>query len=49
MDVVVQLADGRYLNVEIQKIGYRFPAECTDAIWMTSSCVSIITSSGKGA
>ncbi|MCI5730595.1 MAG: Rpn family recombination-promoting nuclease/putative transposase, partial [Eubacterium sp.] len=30
MDVVVQLADGRYLNVEMQKIGYRFPAERTD-------------------
>jgi hypothetical protein len=27
MDMVVQLADGSYLNVEIQKIGYAFPGE----------------------
>lgn len=30
MDVVVRLRDGRFLNVEMQKIGYRFPAERTD-------------------
>jgi hypothetical protein len=27
MDMVVQLSDGSYLNVEIQKIGYAFPGE----------------------
>lgn len=30
MDVVVRLRDGRFLNVEMQKIGYQFPAERTD-------------------
>ena len=27
MDIVVQLADGSITNVEVQKIGYRFPGE----------------------
>ena len=30
MDIVVKLADGSLVDVEMQKIGYRFPAERTD-------------------
>lgn len=30
MDLVIELEDGRLLNVEMQKIGYKFPAERTD-------------------
>ena len=30
MDVVVKLKDGRLINVEMQKIGYQFPAQRTD-------------------
>lgn len=30
MDVVVELEDGSLLNIEMQKVGYNFPAERTD-------------------
>ena len=30
MDALVQLDDGTYANVEMQKIGYNFPLETTD-------------------
>lgn len=41
MDIVVQLSDGSIANLEIQKIGYKFPGERTPAIPQICCCGSI--------
>ena len=40
-DIVVRLEDGSLANLEIQKIGYLFPGQCSACLARICFCVSI--------